>query len=153
MRIIRGLPVWSDAYGLRGVCDIVELHADGTVLPVEYKRGRPKAHRADEIQLCGQAICLEASFQHEEGSIQRGCLFYGKQQRRTEVTFDNELRQLTLETAENVRRMIDQCHTPEASYTSALCDRCSLIQLCQPKSMRLKRGAANWFRNQLESQI
>ena len=153
VRITRGLPVWSDAHGLRGVCDIVEIHADGTLLPVEYKRGRPKAHRADEIQLCGQAICLEASFDRKEGSIPRGFLFYGKQQRRTEVTFDNGLRELTLEIAEKVRHMVDQGHTPEASYSPALCDRCSLIQLCQPKSMRLKRGAANWFKNQLESKI
>ena len=153
MRITRGLPVWSEDHGLRGVCDIVECHADGTLLPVEYKRGRPKAHRADEIQLCGQAICLEASFQREPGSIRKGFLFYGKQQRRTEVVFDTALRELTLEIADKVRQMIDQGHTPEASYSPALCDRCSLIQLCQPKSMRLKRGAASWFSNQLESQI
>lgn len=153
VRITRGLPVWSDAHGLRGVCDIVEIHADGTLLPVEYKRGRPKAHRADEIQLCGQAICLEASFGREAGSVQRGCLFYGKQQRRTDVEFDSALRQLTLRIADEVRAMLDSGQTPTASYSPTLCDRCSLIQLCQPKSMRLKRGASNWFRNQLESQI
>jgi CRISPR-associated exonuclease Cas4 len=147
------LPVWSEPHGLRGVCDIVELHADGTLLPIEYKRGRPKAHRADEIQLCGQAICLEASFGRDEGSLENGFLFYGKQQRRTEVIFDSELRELTLETAEKVRHMIDQGHTPDATYQPALCDRCSLMHLCQPKSMRLKRGASSWFINQLESQI
>lgn len=49
--------------------------------------------------------------------------------------------------------MIEEGETPEARYNPSLCDRCSLIQLCQPKSMRLKRGVANWFKNQLESQI
>lgn len=153
VRITRGLPVWSDAHGLRGVCDIVEIHADGTLLPIEYKRGRPKAHRADEIQLCGQAICLEASFERTPGSIEQGFLFYGKQQRRTAVTFDAELRELTLDIAAKVRRMREQDLTPAANYTPALCDRCSLIRLCQPKSMRLKRGASSWFKSQLESQI
>jgi CRISPR-associated exonuclease Cas4 len=153
VRISRSLPVWSDAHGLRGVCDIVEIHQDGTLLPVEYKRGRPKAHRADEIQLCGQAICLEASFQREPGSIRMGYLFYGKEQRRTEVVLDAALRSLTLSIAEKVRNLVDQGLTPPADYAPKLCDRCSLTQLCQPKSMRLKRGTANWFRNQLESQI
>lgn len=152
VRITRGLPVWSDAHGLRGVCDIVEIHADGTLLPVEYKRGRPKAHRADEIQLCGQAICLEASFKRTPGSIGQGFLFYGKQQRRTAVEFDPELRALTLDIAGKVRHMREHGETPTASYTPALCDRCSLIHLCQPKSMRLKRGIRSWFENQLQSQ-
>jgi CRISPR-associated exonuclease Cas4 len=149
VRISRGLPVWSDAHGLRGVCDIVEIHKDGTLLPVEYKRGRPKAHRADEIQLCGQAICLETSFEREPGSIQSGYLFYGKQQRRTAVTFDATLRALTLEIAEKVRAMVDQGQTPTAAYNPKLCDRCSLIHLCQPKCMRIKRGVDHWFQSQL----
>jgi CRISPR-associated exonuclease Cas4 len=151
VRIARGLPVWSQEHGLRGVCDVVEIHADSTLLPIEYKRGRPKAHRADEIQLCGQAICLEASFERPTGSIKQGCLFYGKQLRRTVVTFDSELRKLTLEIAAKVRRMLEQGHTPTARYSPTLCDRCSLIQLCQPQSMRLKRGVSRWFYGQLDS--
>lgn len=149
MRITRSLPVWSDAHGLRGVCDIVEVHKDGTLIPVEYKRGRPKTHRADEIQLCGQAICLEASFDRKPNSISDGFLFYGKQQRRTIVQFDTALRALTLKIAEKVRIMIRQGQTPTADYSPKLCDRCSLIHLCQPKCMRLKRGTASWFKSQL----
>jgi CRISPR-associated exonuclease Cas4 len=151
VRISRGLPVWSDAHGLRGVCDVVEIHKNGTLIPIEYKRGRPKAHRADEIQLCGQAICLEASFEREPGSLHSGFLFYGKQQRRTEVVFDTELRALTLQIAENVRDMIENGHTPSADYSPKLCDRCSLIRLCQPKSMRLRRGVAHWFQQRVDA--
>lgn len=153
VRIARGLPVWSDVYGLRGVCDIVEIHKNGTLLPVEYKRGRPKTHQADEIQLCGQAICLEASFNREPNSITKGFLFYGKQQRRTAVTFDATLRALTLEIADKVRAIIELNKTPTANYTAKLCDRCSLINLCQPKCMRLKRGTQHWIQAQLKSQI
>lgn len=151
LRIARGLPVWSDIDGLRGVCDVVEIHKDGTIVPIEYKRGRPKKHRADEIQLCGQAICLEASFSREPGSIESGYLFYGKQQRRTEVIFDKALRTLTLEIVEKVRSMIQSGKTPVATYIPKLCDRCSLIYLCQPKCMRLKRGVGNWFRQRIET--
>ena len=28
--------------------------------PVEYKRGKPKVYDRDRIQLCAQALCLEA---------------------------------------------------------------------------------------------
>jgi CRISPR-associated exonuclease Cas4 len=67
VRIARGLAVKSEALGLSGQCDVVEFHLVGTrcaardfsVLPIEYKRGKPKAHRADEVQLCAQAMCLE----------------------------------------------------------------------------------------------
>ena len=152
VRIARGLPVWSDEHGLRGVCDVVEIHKDGAIIPVEYKRGRPKKHRADEIQLCGQAICLEASFELERGSICSGFLFYGKQQRRTAVAFDDTLRRLTLEVVEKVRLMIECGSTPPADYQPKLCDRCSLIHLCQPKSMRLKRGVDSWFRQSVQIQ-
>ena len=153
VQITRSLPVWSDTHGLRGICDIVELHTDGTIIPVEYKRGRPKRHRADEVQICAQAICLEASFEREPDNIRYGYLFYGKQQRRTKVVFDTELRNLTLHVADQVRKMIDQRKTPIAPYAPKSCDNCSLIKLCEPKSMRLKRGASNWFANRLQSQI
>lgn len=143
--------MWSDVHALRGICDVVEFHKDGVILPVEYKRGRPKAHRADEIQICAQAICLEENFNLEPGGIGRGYLFYGKQQRRTEVRFDQALRALTLETAECVRAMLQSGRTPSAEYIAKRCDRCSLIHLCQPKALRLKRGAARWFKQQLDS--
>ena len=52
--------------GIEGVADVVEYHkqADGTEtpFPIEYKRGKPKTHRADEVQLCAQALCLEPTF-------------------------------------------------------------------------------------------
>jgi len=40
--IVRTLPISSGRLGLSGQADVVEFHDDGTVFPVEYKRGRPK---------------------------------------------------------------------------------------------------------------
>jgi len=69
--IVRGLSVHSAQLGISGQCDAVEFHRnpDGVALrgreglwlpyPVEYKRGKPKEHSADELQLCAQAMCLE----------------------------------------------------------------------------------------------
>ena len=49
--------------GLVGVADVVEFHKIGKGVwkpfPVEYKRGKPKPDRCDEVQLCAQAMCLE----------------------------------------------------------------------------------------------
>lgn len=151
VRIARGLPVTSEKHGLNGVCDVVEIHQEGRIVPVEYKRGKPKAHRADEVQICGQALCLESTFALEEGSIREGFLFYGKQQRRTTVLFDQELRQLTLSVAHQVRTMKQQQETPPAEYSRKLCEPCSLKFLCQPKALRFRRGTAAWFSRQLNS--
>ncbi len=59
VRTVRTLPIASARLGLSGQADVVEFHEDGSVFPVEYKRGRPKANRCDEVQLCAQALCLE----------------------------------------------------------------------------------------------
>ena len=59
VRITRSLPVVSHRLGFAGQCDIVEFHKAGRIVPIEYKRGKPKTHRADEVQLCAQALCLE----------------------------------------------------------------------------------------------
>jgi len=52
VRVTRSLPVVSRRLGPAGQCDIVEFHADGTVVPMEYKRSKPKAQDADRAQLC-----------------------------------------------------------------------------------------------------
>lgn len=146
MRIVRGLPVKSEALGLSGQCDVVEFHNDGSVLPVEYKRGKPKAHRADEVQLCAQGMCLEEML----GSrVPEGRLFYGETRRRTDVAFDAELRALTVDTALRLHGLIDHRATPPAVYEQRKCDACSLIELCMPQAMRFQKGAEAWFSRQM----
>ncbi len=149
VRITRSLPVRSFNLGISGQCDIVEFHADGRVVPVEYKRGKPKSHRADELQLCAQAMCLEEMLGVQ---ISSACLFYGENRRRTAVEFDETLRQLVSETATALHSMIASRQTPLAEYEARRCDACSLIELCQPKAMRFKRGVQAWFSAALKSE-
>ena len=54
--IERSVPLRSLRLGVSGIADVVEIHEDNRPFPIEYKRGRPEAHRADEVQLCAQAI-------------------------------------------------------------------------------------------------
>jgi CRISPR-associated exonuclease Cas4 len=150
VRITRSLPVASRALGLAGQCDIVEFHANNTITPIEYKRGKPKNHRADEVQLCAQALCLEEMLGVE---IAEGFLFYGQCKRRTPVPFDPELRRLAADTTAELHRLIDSRQTPPAEYEPRKCDNCSLLDHCQPKALRFKRGARAWFASRLGSQI
>lgn len=151
VRIARGQHVRSLRLGLTGQCDVVEFHKDSLVVPVEYKRGKPKAHRADELQLCAQAICLEEMLGLAAGEISVGYLFYGKQRRRTEVLFDDELRSLVERTVGEIRDCLLAGVTPKAEYEARKCDACSLIELCQPKM--LGRSASKWFNSKLISQV
>ncbi len=60
VKVVRSLQLRSSAIGVAGRADAVEFRGRPPApFPVEYKRGKPKAHRADEVQLCAQAICLE----------------------------------------------------------------------------------------------
>ena len=150
IHITRGMTVRSLRLGLSGQCDIVEFHSDGTILPVEYKRGKPKAHRADEVQVCAQALCLEEMLDKPDGMIQRACLFYGQNRRRHDVNLDDELRALTEDLASRMHKMLRDGATPAAEYQPEKCDACSLIDFCQPKALRFKRGAASWMQRQIE---
>jgi CRISPR-associated protein Cas4 len=77
VRRVMALPLASKRRGIAGVADLVEFHTNAsgaeTPFPVEYKRGKPKLHRADEVQLCAQALCLEEML---SVPVPEGALFY-----------------------------------------------------------------------------
>lgn len=129
---------------------ISNLKCPARAVPVEYKRGKPKSHRADEVQLCAQAMCLEEMLKIR---IESGALYYGEKRRRTEVKFDDVLRELVKNTTAEVRECFTSGRTPLAEYEARRCDACSLIDFCQPLAMRFKKGAAAWFSINLQSQI
>lgn len=145
VRIVRSLPICSQRLGLSGKADVVEFHADGTIFPVEYKRGKPKKDRCDEVQLCAQALCLEEMLQ---ARVERGALFYGEKRRRTEVGFDPDLRNLTESVVSGARQMIKEGRTPAALYDKK-CDTCSMLSLCLPKSCAARRSVQRYLTNML----
>ncbi len=127
-----GMPIRSLSLGLSGKTDAVEYGADGSILVVEYKRGRPKSGNADEVQLCAQALCLE---EMRGEVIKEGALYYGKTRRRKLVPFDAALRELTKVTSERLHEFVRAGQTPLPTYVSAKCSRCSLLRLCMPKKL------------------
>ena len=84
--ISRAMPIHSRELGISGECDIVEFHRGETgitltgregkyeVVPIEYKRGRPKQNDVDILQLAAQAMCLEEMLCCD---IPYGFLYYG----------------------------------------------------------------------------
>lgn len=162
--IVRGLALRSLELGLVGVADVVEFHrvapggktdaglrphgvplpgATGLWIPfpVEYKRGRPKPHRADEVQLCAQALCLEEMLGIE---LPDGALFYGKEQRRMAVVFDEELRNLTVKSAIRFHELVKAGVTPQA-VKKKQCASCSLLSICMPEAMSRRRSARRYL--------
>lgn len=144
VRILRSLTIRSFTLGVTGKADVVEMHG-AQPYPVEYKRGRPKTHRADEVQLCAQAICLEEMF---TVSVPEGALFYGEMRRRTVIAFDSALRALTAQVATDTRRMIATQKTPPPVYTPA-CEKCSMRELCRPQRLEKPPHIANWLARQI----
>ncbi|MFD0858617.1 CRISPR-associated protein Cas4 [Roseovarius aquimarinus] len=142
MRVLRSVHVVSGRLSLHGVADVVEMH--GSVpFPVEYKRGRPKAHRADEVQLCAQAICLE---EMTGQNVPEGALFYGARRRRQVVAFDPELRMLTERVAIEASAAMAAGTLPVPIYDPGRCESCSLYALCRPQA---SRDAKNWMARRL----
>lgn len=152
VRTVTAMPLSSTDLGISGVADVVEFHVEPTgerPYPVEYKRGRPKAHRADEVQLCAQALCLEAMF---GTTVAEGALFYGQPRRREHVVFDEALRSLTRQTIDATRAMFISGRTPLANYEARRCDSCSLLDLCQPRLLGKAGHVDAWLKRQLQSE-
>ena len=143
--IVRDMPVLSHELRVRGMCDVVEFHADpgGITLkgkygrdgkryrpvPVEYKRGKPKENEADLLQLCAQAMCLEEMLLTD---IPAGEIFYGEPRRRLRVTLDTPLRSRVRELTIEMRNLYDRGYVPKVK-TGPFCRACSLMDICLPK--------------------
>jgi CRISPR-associated exonuclease Cas4 len=150
VRTITAMPLENEALGIAGVADVVEFHSEKQgeqPYPVEYKRGKPKTHRADEVQLCAQALCLE---EMSGQPCMEGALYYGKTRRRQIVTFDNVLRTLTRQTIVDTRALIESGKTPPAKYEAKRCDACSLIDDCRPKLLTHGHNVNVWLQEALK---
>lgn len=150
VRTVTAMNLRHEGLGLVGIADVVELHEDeegrSIPFPIEYKRGRPKSHRADEVQLCAQAMCLEAMMCVP---VPEGAIFYGQTRRRFNVCFDPPLRDLTKSIITSIRTLMDQARTPHADYEPKKCTNCSLIDDCQPTLFSGKLSVSEWLSNQL----
>lgn len=144
--ITRCNSVFSTALGVSGQCDVLEFHRSVTGIslpnrqgcwqpyPVEYKRGQPKNHNADRLQLCGQAMCLESMLCCD---IPEGAIYYGQTKRREVVSFAADLRSEVKRLLLEMHELSAKRYTPKAK-PSPKCGACSLKEICLPELQKTK---------------
>ena len=140
--LLRALPVWSDRLRLSGKCDIVERHPDGSLVPVEFKKGKRRKFDNDDAQLCAQALCLEEMFGRD---IPRGAIFHAKSKHRREVEFTENLRRLTEQAIAAMHRLIEEDAVPQAVHKPQ-CAECSLFDHCLPEITSVPPALAQAYR-------
>jgi CRISPR-associated exonuclease Cas4 len=138
VRVEHALPLWHDTLGLIGKADVVEFDKAGRPYPVEYKHG--SRHKAadiaacDDIQLAGQALCLEAMTAH---AVPEGAIYYASSKRRRVVAIDTALRAQVHDTMNAVRNMLQTQQLPPpltGLQAAQRCRACSLRERCQPEA-------------------
>ena len=144
VRRVTALPIAARRLNIAGVADLVEFCPDEagggeSAYPVEFKRGKPKKHRADEVQLCAQALCLEEMTGRPAPA---GALYYAETKRRMEILFDAELRALTEATIAQLADVFETRRTPPPTDKKERCRACSLLEVCRPEAVR--KSARAW---------
>lgn len=157
--ITRGMNVFSRTLGVSGECDVLEFHKrdvgialhgrDGfwQPYPIEYKRGKPNSQSGDELQLCGQAMCLEEMLCC---TIPEGALFFGETRQRKTIPLTEDLRCIVRECLSEMHQLYSRGHTPKVKPTKA-CHACSMKELCLPKLMNSRSVAAYLHHSMEES--
>lgn len=151
VRRVTALPLASARLGVAGIADLVEFLPDEngeTPFPIEFKRGNPKQHRADEAQLCAQALCLE---EMTGRPVPNGALFYAETKRRTVVAIDDDLRRLTEATIAELAEVFRTGATPPPTPHKSRCRACSLLELCRPAAAG--RSVLAWRRRRVEASL
>ncbi|GGN60185.1 CRISPR-associated protein Cas4 [Oceanobacillus indicireducens] len=147
---VRALPVHSSSLGISGICDMVEFTRDEdgipldkeeglySVKPIEYKKGKPKKHDADILQLAAQSLCLEEML----GTvIEEAALYYHEIKRREPVPITNNLRNRAKEMLKEMHHYYGRKHTPRVK-TGKHCLRCSLRDICLPEMLEREKVSA-----------
>lgn len=134
IRVERALPLFCKRLGLTGKADMVEFLLDGTPYPVEYKHGPRREREHDDLQLAGQAICLE---EMTGKPIPEGAIYHHGSRRRREVKITAALRQQVESITLAVREMLASGILPPP-LNDKRCQHCSLKDACQPEMVAAK---------------
>ena len=138
--VARAMPIHSRELGVSGECDVVEFHKSEegiqisgregkyTVVPIEYKRGKPKSSDVDALQVAAQGICLEEMLCCD---IPFGYIYYGEIRHREKIDFAEELRYKVKSMFDEMHKYYRQRYTPKVKISKS-CHACSLKDICLP---------------------
>ena len=136
----RSVMVGSDALGAVARIDLLESD-NGSVVPVDYKRGTPPnvpegAYEPERVQLCLQGLLLR-----EHGyACDYGILYFAATQTRVTIAFTAALIARTLELLAAARHTAAAGEIPPPLVDSPKCPRCSLVGICLPDEVNLLRA-------------
>lgn len=133
VRVARSVMLSSTKLGLVAKIDLLEGAPDGTVVPVDTKRGSPpdlpeRAWEPERVQVCVQALLLR-----EHGyRCERGMLWFAETRQRVAVELDDALVERTMELLADLRLVAASSEPPPPLVDSPKCPRCSLVGICLP---------------------
>lgn len=132
----RSVMLGSEKLGLIAKADIIEGE-EGSVIPIEVKRGRPPAHgpawSPELVQLCVIGLILrDNGYQCDEGQI-----FFAEIRQRVTIPFDEFLVNRTLALVGEMRKVAANHDPPPPLVNSPKCPRCSLVGICLPDETNL----------------
>lgn len=128
---VRAVWLKSDRHQLIGKADLIE-DINGTLYPVEYKRGHRGEFDNDELQVCAQAFCLE---EMTGRSVTAGYIYYAQSHQRQPVEITKGLRESAIATIKAIQTMFQTGAMPPAEY-SKRCKGCSLYAQCLPQAVQ-----------------
>jgi CRISPR-associated protein Cas1 len=134
----RTLWLTSERLGITTKIDIVEGTADGSVVPIEYKRGQapeiPKgAWLPERAQVCAQVLVLrEHGYRCDLGEI-----YFAGSRRRVAIDIDEDLVATTIAAVARAREVTAAAVTPAPLVDSPKCNGCSLVGICLPDEINL----------------
>jgi CRISPR-associated protein Cas1 len=128
----RSLTLSDAEHGIIAKIDLVEA-GDGSVSPVDYKRGVPpdtpeRAWEPERVQVCAQALVLR----HNGYRCTEGVLYFAGARERVKVPITDALVTRTLELLAEARSAAGKPEPPPPLVNSPKCPRCSLVGICLP---------------------
>jgi CRISP-associated protein Cas1 len=136
------LTLSSERLGVIAKIDVLEPRGDH-VVPIEYKRGRPRSSEEplwepELVQLCAQVLLLrEAGYRVSHAEV-----YFGGSRTRHQISIGPELVDRTLAAIDALRATARRDEPPPPLVDSPKCPRCSLVGICLPDEVNALRLVA-----------
>lgn len=131
LRSARSVRVEDAHLGMVAVVDRIDGD-DGSVVPIDVKKGRPTVEGepwpADRAQLLVQAVLLRRAGY----AVHHGVLYYAATNQRLSIEIDDAAETEVLSLVSHARAVAEGERPPLPLVESPKCPRCSLVALCLP---------------------
>lgn len=133
------LTLSSERLGLIAKLDLLEPRGP-SVVPVEYKRGRPRSAEQplwepELTQVCAHVMLLrEAGYRVDHAEV-----YFAETRTRQVVEVDDDLVAQTLDFIDELKANAGRDEPPPPLVNSPKCPRCSLVGLCLPDEVNALR--------------